>query len=373
MVLRWSARCCWSARCWRCRACSRCPSLWSVTRWYLRRAPAGYLRENAAYSDVTDGLSETVEGSRTTEALRPAGRGAGPVPTPTSAGRTRPSGTPCPAVRSPGRSPRSATCCRWWPPCWSAAGSTCRAGSASAQVTAATLYVQQLIDPLDRLLSWLDELQVGGASMARLLGRRRPRGTVAERRARRADQPGERGSPASRAGDRDRRLAARDVRYAYREGRDVLHGVDLAVAPGERLAMVGPSGAGKSTLGRLLAGIHAPAYRLGHRRRRAAGRAAAGRAAPAGRPGHPGAPRLHRHAARQPGDGPAGRRPTAEVRAALAAVDALDWAARRCRPGWTPWSARAGTRCPPPRRSSSRWPGWSSPTRTRWCWTRPPR
>ncbi|MFD0822851.1 ATP-binding cassette domain-containing protein, partial [Micromonospora zhanjiangensis] len=51
---------------------------------------------------------------------------------------------------------------------------------------------------------------------------------------------------------------ARDLRYAYRPGRDVLHGVSLTVAPGERLAMVGPSGAGKSTLGRLLAGIHAP-------------------------------------------------------------------------------------------------------------------
>ena len=36
------------------------------------------------------------------------------------------------------------------------------------QAVAATLYVQQLIDPLDRLLSWLDELQVGGASLARL-------------------------------------------------------------------------------------------------------------------------------------------------------------------------------------------------------------
>jgi ABC-type multidrug transport system fused ATPase/permease subunit len=38
----------------------------------------------------------------------------------------------------------------------------------------------------------------------------------------------------------------------------VLHGIDLDLRVGERLAVVGPSGAGKSTLGRLLAGIHPP-------------------------------------------------------------------------------------------------------------------
>jgi ABC-type multidrug transport system fused ATPase/permease subunit len=48
------------------------------------------------------------------------------------------------------------------------------------------------------------------------------------------------------------------VRYAYREGHDVLRDVSLDLSPGERLAVVGPSGAGKSTLGRLLAGIHGP-------------------------------------------------------------------------------------------------------------------
>ena len=48
------------------------------------------------------------------------------------------------------------------------------------------------------------------------------------------------------------------MRYAYVDGRDVLHGIDLDLAPGERVAVVGPSGAGKSTLGRLLAGIHPP-------------------------------------------------------------------------------------------------------------------
>jgi ABC-type multidrug transport system fused ATPase/permease subunit len=53
-------------------------------------------------------------------------------------------------------------------------------------------------------------------------------------------------------------LRAQDVRYAYFVDRDVLHGIDLDLEPGERVAVVGPSGAGKSTLGRLLSGIHPP-------------------------------------------------------------------------------------------------------------------
>jgi ABC-type multidrug transport system fused ATPase/permease subunit len=104
------------------------------------------------------------------------------------------------------------------------------------------LYVQMLIDPLDRLLGWMDELQVGAASLARLLG-------VAAGRAQ-DDRPG----PEPRGG----RIEVTDLRFAYVTGREVLHGVSLTLEPGERLAIVGPSGAGKSTLGRLLAGVHTP-------------------------------------------------------------------------------------------------------------------
>ncbi len=39
----------------------------------------------------------------------------------------------------------------------------------------------------------------------------------------------------------------------------VLHGIDLSIAPGERVGLVGPSGAGKSTLVNLLLRFHAPA------------------------------------------------------------------------------------------------------------------
>ena len=109
-------------------------------------------------------------------------------------------------------------------------------------VTAATLYVQMLIDPVDRIVSILDELQLGAASLARLLGV--------------AQVPDDR--EVSGQEPTGEQLAAEDVRFSYVEGRDVLHGVDLSVGVGERIAMVGPSGAGKSTLGRLLAGIHPP-------------------------------------------------------------------------------------------------------------------
>ena len=217
------------------------PLLLLSTRWYLNRARPGYLREMAAWSRLTGGITETVEGGRTVDALRLQQR------------RIRRTDDD---IREQYAAERYTLFLRtvWFPvvegayvvPVTTAilAGGLlyARGLATLGEVTAVVLYMRQLVDPLDRVLSWLDHLQVGATSLARLLGV--------------AQVPADREESGRRPADE--RLVADDVRFAYTAGRDVLHGVDLRVRKGERLAMVGPSGAGKSTLGRLLAGVNGP-------------------------------------------------------------------------------------------------------------------
>ena len=53
-------------------------------------------------------------------------------------------------------------------------------------------------------------------------------------------------------------VRVRGLWYAYPDGRQALRGVDLEVAPGERVAVLGPNGAGKTTLMLHLNGILTP-------------------------------------------------------------------------------------------------------------------
>jgi len=217
------------------------PPMIVATRWYLRRAPDGYQREMQSYSTITGTLAETTAGARTMDALRLSGVRTRRTDHDISASYAAERYTLhlrtvwIPAVESSYVVPLIGALL--------VGGFLHAHGLASlAGITTVALYAQQLVDPIDILLRWVDELQMGGAAYSRLLGPVE----VAPDRATTGAEP------------TDERIDVDDVRYAYRPGHDVLHGVSLKLRPGERLAMVGPSGAGKSTLGRLLAGIHGP-------------------------------------------------------------------------------------------------------------------
>ena len=53
-------------------------------------------------------------------------------------------------------------------------------------------------------------------------------------------------------------ITLQDVHFTHADGREVLRGVDLTIAPGEHVALVGGNGAGKSTLASLLVRLRDP-------------------------------------------------------------------------------------------------------------------
>ncbi|WP_455354015.1 ABC transporter ATP-binding protein [Streptomyces sp. SYSU K217416] len=210
-------------------------------RWYFRRAPSAYRSEAAGYAAVAAMLAETVDAGRTVEAHRLGGR----------------------------RVALSEQRIREWT-AWERYTLYLRSvlfpvinvthvtilcsvlliggvfvlegWITVGQLTTGALLAQMLVDPVNLILRWYDELQVAQVSIARLVGVR--------------DIEPDAGD--ARVAPDGRDVRADEVRFGYREGVDVLHRVTLDVRPGTRLALVGPSGAGKSTLGRLLAGIYAP-------------------------------------------------------------------------------------------------------------------
>ncbi|MFE9613320.1 ABC transporter ATP-binding protein [Streptomyces sp. NPDC006012] len=216
--------------------------IWFALRWYLRRARDGYLAEGSATSQVAEIVASTAAGARTVEAFRLQERRITASRHALDALRRARLHTLFlrtvffPAVEVSYMIP--------------VAGVLLVGGVLHAQgavglgaVVSAALYLRQLTEPLDQILTRIEQLQSSGASFARVEGLAgAPRSVPAG------------GSPAPA----DDRIDVSGVRYAYERGGEVLRGVDLTVRPGERLALVGPSGAGKTTLSRLLAGVDAP-------------------------------------------------------------------------------------------------------------------
>ena len=110
-------------------------------------------------------------------------------------------------------------------------------------VTAAMLLLIRLRGPLMGLMRVLDTVQSGYASLARIVG------VVID-----PPQP----VPDSGAPRGDGSVVMRDISFRYGDNSWAVEGLNLAIKPGETVALVGASGAGKSTVAALLAGLRVP-------------------------------------------------------------------------------------------------------------------
>ncbi|MCG7207553.1 ABC transporter ATP-binding protein [Streptomyces arenae] len=217
------------------------PILVVVCRWYFRRAPSGYRSEAAGYAAVAAVLAESVDAGHTVEAHRLGDRRIALSEQRITQWTAWERYTLwLRSVLFPAINATHTT----------VLGSVLILGGwfvlkgwiGIGQLTTGALIAQMLVEPVNLILRWYDEVQVAQVSLARLVGVRDIEPDAGD------------GSLAPEG----REVLADEVRFGYLPGVDVLRQVSLEVAPGTRLALVGPSGAGKSTLGRLLAGIYAP-------------------------------------------------------------------------------------------------------------------
>ncbi|WP_084780800.1 ABC transporter ATP-binding protein [Planobispora rosea] len=227
-----------------------------TVRWYTRRAVPLYAAQRVAVGEQQQQLLGTVGGAATVRAFRLTGEHVGLVET-----RSRT------AVELALRGIRLMT--RFYSRLnlaefvgLSAVLATgfllVRDGDVSiGTASAAALYFHSLFTPINIVLGLADDVQAATAGFARLVGvagvtdgaPETDRAPGPDRVPPRVPDPGACAAPAIRVSG---------VGYAYRAGHPVLHGVDLDIAAGERVALVGASGAGKTTLAKLIAGIHRP-------------------------------------------------------------------------------------------------------------------
>ncbi|GHJ44012.1 ABC transporter permease [Catellatospora sp. TT07R-123] len=278
-------------------------------RWYLPRSSPIYARERRAGADSSQHLVESLHGVRTVHAYRLLGWRMGGLETASAARRDLSVSVFTLFTRFVARVNRaeffglSAILVVGF--------LLVRDGALTVgETAAAAVLFHRLFNPIGMLLFMFDEVQLAGASLARLVG------VVA------IPDPAE---PVAVAEPADASLELADVVFGYAPGVPVLHGVTLRLAPGERVALVGTTGAGKSTLAAIAAGVLRPQ----------AGTARSGGVPLAGL-----GPLLRRRIAMVTQEtrvfaGPLAEdlrlaRPGAtdgELRAALSTVDALDWAA----------------------------------------------
>lgn len=119
--------------------------------------------------------------------------------------------------------------------------------------TAAALFFHRLFGPIGVILMNVDDLQLAGAGLSRLVGVLQGAGGPDSAELVKND-----GGPLPRRGSPDGGVVLAGIDAGYLPGQNILSGFDLHIREGEHLALVGASGAGKTTLARVIAGSLAP-------------------------------------------------------------------------------------------------------------------
>jgi ATP-binding cassette subfamily C protein len=217
------------------------PMIVMIARQYFRSAPAVYIQERRATAKMVQEVHEVADGSK---AIRTFGRQH------TWQSRLR---SAAEEQWTNAFGPADARCRLY------AGGNAARAfslvsvltvgmyahvqGWASVgTVSVAALLVTQLYTPLGDFLESIDNLQSATAAAARIVGL-----TL-------IDPEDDAVGPVPADGS----IELHDVWFGYDPRRPVLHGTNLRIESGEKVAVVGTSGAGKSTIAKLITGVNAP-------------------------------------------------------------------------------------------------------------------
>jgi ATP-binding cassette subfamily B protein len=116
------------------------------------------------------------------------------------------------------------------------------------ELVAFLLYLTAFFAPIQQLVQLYNTYQQGQSSVRKIRGLLAEEPTVAQ-------EPGATDLPELRG-----QVRLEHVSFAYDEGREVLHDVDLEIAAGETFAFVGETGAGKSTIAKLVNRLYDPTH-----------------------------------------------------------------------------------------------------------------
>uniref|UniRef100_UPI00374E68B4 ABC transporter ATP-binding protein n=1 Tax=uncultured Scardovia sp. TaxID=655654 RepID=UPI00374E68B4 len=222
------------------------PFLFFATRWYTSRSQHAYERELRSHGEFDSISSEAIGAARTIDLLNDSER--------VSAGLRH-------GAQSVSKAERyTLSLQQWWFPMVQlgyylpfalvavAGGIMALSGQASiGTVVAITMNTQLVVDPLDDLLYWADQLQLAWAALRRMSG------VSALQEAGYSD--GKYYDGGSSGGCV---VEADNLYVEYEKGNPVIQGVSLKISEGEHVALVGSSGAGKTTLALALCGLISP-------------------------------------------------------------------------------------------------------------------